>query len=131
MVVIRLSRTGAKKAPFYHLVATDKRSRRDGRFIERLGYFNPMAQGQAIRLELNQERIQYWLEQGAQPSDRVKTLLKEDAMGAEKAQAKRQAKIDKAQAKKQAEIKAKAAAEAKAAKEAEDAEKAEKAEEAK
>ena len=99
MVVIRLSRTGAKKAPFYHLVATDKRSRRDGRFIERLGYFNPMAQGQAIRLELNQERIQYWLEQGAQPSDRVKTLLKEDAMGAEKAQAKRQAKIDKAQEK--------------------------------
>jgi small subunit ribosomal protein S16 len=76
MVVIRLSRTGAKKRPFYHVVVADKRRARDGRFIEQVGYFNPIATGQEIKLTLNAERVQYWLSQGAQPSDRVKTLLK-------------------------------------------------------
>lgn len=77
MVVIRLARGGAKKRPFYHVVATDSRNRRDGRYLERLGYFNPIASGQDVRLHLNRERIKYWLEQGAQPSQRVETLVAE------------------------------------------------------
>ncbi|HSW69840.1 MAG TPA: 30S ribosomal protein S16 [Gammaproteobacteria bacterium] len=75
MVVIRLSRGGAKKRPFYHVVVADKRRARDGRCIERVGYFNPIACGKDIRLHLNNERIQYWISQGAQPSDRVQQLL--------------------------------------------------------
>ncbi len=76
MVVIRLSRGGAKKRPFYHVVVADKRCARDGRCIERIGYFNPIAAGKEIRLQLNNERIQYWISQGAQPSERVQKLLK-------------------------------------------------------
>lgn len=76
MVVIRLSRGGAKKRPFYHIVVSDKRCPRDGRCIERIGYFNPIAAGKDIRLNLNHERAQYWISQGAQPSDRVKQLIK-------------------------------------------------------
>ena len=79
MVTIRLSRGGSKKRPFYHMVVTDSRNRRDGRYIERVGYFNPVARGQDIRLHVEKERVQYWLGQGAQPSDRVGKLLK-DAM---------------------------------------------------
>ena len=78
MVKIRLSRGGAKKKPFYHLVATDSRKRRVSRYIERLGFFNPMATGQEIKLRVNNERIDYWLSVGAQKSDRVTKLLKED-----------------------------------------------------
>ena len=77
MVVIRLARTGAKKRPFYHIVAADKRMPRDGRYIERLGYFNPIAAGKEVKLFLNTERVSYWLSQGAQPSDRVGSLLKQ------------------------------------------------------
>lgn len=76
MVVIRLSRGGAKKRPFYHIVVSDKRCPRDGRCIERIGYFNPIAAGKDIRLNLNHERAQYWISKGAQPSDRVKQLIK-------------------------------------------------------
>ena len=76
MLVIRLSRAGAKKRPYYHIVVADKRSSRDGRFVERLGHFNPIAAGQAVRLTLNLERAQHWLAQGAQPSDRVNQLIK-------------------------------------------------------
>lgn len=76
MVVIRLSRGGAKKRPFYHIVVANKQSKRDGRFIERLGYFDPIATGNAIKLNLNFERAQYWIQKGAQPSDRVKSLIK-------------------------------------------------------
>jgi small subunit ribosomal protein S16 len=76
MVVIRLSRGGAKKRPFYQIVVSDKRSARDGRCIERIGYFNPIAAGQDIRLHLDHERAEYWLSVGAQPSDRVKQLIK-------------------------------------------------------
>lgn len=75
MVKLRLTRGGAKKRPFYHLVATDSRSGRDGRFIERLGYFNPLAKGAEVTLNFNLERVDYWLGAGAQPSDRVKTLI--------------------------------------------------------
>lgn len=132
MVVIRLARGGSKKNPFYHVVATDKRNSRDGRFIERLGYFNPVAHGQAKTLELNQERIDYWISKGAQPSDRVTNILKEfkKTGGDIKAELSRSvlraAQAEQtlaAQAKKLAEEKAKAEEEAKA--EAEAAKKAE------
>ncbi len=78
MVVIRLKRGGAKKRPFYHVVATDKRHRRDGgNYIEQLGYFNPIASGQDLRLQINLERINYWKSVGAQLSERVEALLVE------------------------------------------------------
>lgn len=76
MVVIRLSRGGAKKRPFYHVVVADKQRSRNGRFIEQVGYFNPIAAGKDVRLTLNLERIQDWVSKGAQPSDRVKHLIK-------------------------------------------------------
>jgi small subunit ribosomal protein S16 len=76
MVTIRLSRGGAKKQPFYHIVATDSRSRRDGRYIERLGYYNPVARGNAVTLSVNLERVDYWVGVGAQMSDRVSRVLK-------------------------------------------------------
>lgn len=79
MVTIRLSRGGAKKKPFYHIVVTDSRMPRDGRYIERVGFFNPMAKGQEVRLNVESERVTYWLGQGAQTSDRVGKLLKEAA----------------------------------------------------
>jgi small subunit ribosomal protein S16 len=79
MVTIRLARTGAKKRPFYHIVVTDSRSARGGRFIERIGYFNPVATGGETRLEVNAERANYWLTQGAQASERVGRLIKEQA----------------------------------------------------
>lgn len=87
MVKIRLSRTGAKKRPFYHIVATDGRCRRDGRFIERLGFFNPVARGNEVRLQLDLERVEYWKSQGAQLTDRVADLCKEAARGAASAPA--------------------------------------------
>ena len=77
MVKIRLSRGGAKKKPFYHIVVADSRKSRDGRNIERLGFFNPVARGQEERLRLNLERVDYWTGVGAQVSDRVKTLVSE------------------------------------------------------
>ncbi len=89
MVVIRLSRGGAKKRPFYHVVVADKRRARDGRCIERVGYFNPIAAGKDVRLHLNNARIEYWLSQGAQASDRVQQLMKtaeKDAAGTNAAQ---------------------------------------------
>jgi len=87
MVVIRLSRSGAKKRPFYHIVVADKERARDGRFIERIGYFNPIAAGKEIRLSLDLERATHWIKNGAQPSDRVKHLIKvqNSAAPAEKA----------------------------------------------
>ena len=77
MVVIRMARGGMNKTPYYRVVAADKRDPRDGRFIERLGFFNPVASGKAERLNLNLERIDYWVSQGAQLSDRVRSLVKE------------------------------------------------------
>lgn len=76
MVVIRLSRGGTKKRPFYHIVVADRRRARDGRCIERIGYYNPMAQGKEILLHLEHERATYWISQGAQPSERVNKLIK-------------------------------------------------------
>jgi len=77
MVTIRLSRGGAKKRPFYHVVVTDSRNRRDGRYIERVGFFNPIATGGEVRLNIDVERIQHWIGKGAQTSDRVAKLLKD------------------------------------------------------
>jgi small subunit ribosomal protein S16 len=79
MVTIRLSRGGAKKRPFYHVVVTDSRNSRDGRFIERLGFFNPSAKGQEVKLQLEQERINHWTGMGAQVSQRVASLIKQQA----------------------------------------------------
>ena len=83
MVTIRLARGGAKKKPFYHITVSDSRRARDGRFIERIGFFNPAARGQEERLRLDLDRMAYWQSQGAQVSDRVAELVKE----ARKAQA--------------------------------------------
>ncbi len=76
MVKIRLARAGAKKRPFYHVVATESRSSRDGKFIERLGYYNPNAKGGEQRLVVDQTRVDYWKSQGAQVSERVAYLVK-------------------------------------------------------
>lgn len=76
MVVIRLARGGSKKRPFYHINVADSRSPRDGRFIERVGFFNPVARGQEEAFRVNLERVEYWIEKGAQPSERVSELLK-------------------------------------------------------
>ncbi len=77
MVVIRLSRGGAKKAPFYHVVVADSRQPRDGRFIERLGFYDPSPRGKATGTRINIERIEYWIKQGAKPSPRVAHVIKE------------------------------------------------------
>ena len=75
MVSIRLARSGAKKRPFYHIVATDSRNKRDGVKLERLGYYNPMAAENEVKLQLNRERVDYWLSKGAKPSERVLSLI--------------------------------------------------------
>jgi len=79
MVTIRLARGGQKNRPFYHIVVTDSRNSRDGRYIERLGFFNPIARGNEERLRLDDERIAYWRSVGAQPSERVAKLIKDSA----------------------------------------------------
>jgi small subunit ribosomal protein S16 len=82
MVTIRLSRVGAKKRPFYQVTVTDSRSSRDGRFIERVGFFNPVASGKEERVRLDRERIEYWVNNGARLSDRVAQLLRDSAKAA-------------------------------------------------
>jgi len=77
MVTIRLARHGSKKNPFYHITVADQATKRDGRFVERLGFYNPVAKGQAEGLRLDLERLDYWLSVGAQPSDVVKKLAKQ------------------------------------------------------
>ena len=79
MVVIRLARGGAKDSPFYHIVVTDSRNSRDGRYIERVGFFNPMARGQEEKLRIDLERVEHWKSKGAQPSERVAKLIKQAA----------------------------------------------------
>lgn len=82
MVTIRLARGGSKKRPFYHLTVTDSRQARDGRFIERVGFFNPIARGQEERLRVDNERVDYWVSQGAQLSERVASLVKQSKKAA-------------------------------------------------
>ena len=76
MVVIRLTRAGTKSQPFYHVVATDSRSRRDGRYIERLGYYNPVARGAEVPLQIAADRLSHWTGVGAQVSPTVQRLVK-------------------------------------------------------
>ena len=76
MIVVRLARGGSKKRPFYHIHVADKREPRDGKYIERLGFFNPLARGGEEQMRLDTERLEYWLGQGAKMSDRVKSLAK-------------------------------------------------------
>ncbi len=85
MVTIRLSRGGAKDRPFYHVVVTDSRNPRDGRYIERLGFFNPIARGAEEKLRLDLERIEHWTSKGAQPSERVAKLIKQATKAASEA----------------------------------------------
>ena len=79
MVKIRLARAGAKKRPFFHLVVTDERSSRDGRFIERVGFFNPIATGGEERLRVEHARVEHWVGQGAQPTERARALIRQHA----------------------------------------------------
>ena len=79
MVVIRLARGGAKKRPFYSMVVTDSRNCRDGRFVERIGFYNPVASGAAETLRIAADRLAYWLEQGAQLSPTAARLVKQNA----------------------------------------------------
>ncbi len=80
MVTIRLSRVGAKKRPYYHIVVTDSRNKRDGRSIERVGFFNPVAVGNEQKLNIDTSRVDYWVANGAKPSERVAKLLKDYAV---------------------------------------------------
>ena len=100
MVIIRLARSGAKKNPYYFITVADERRPRDGKFIERLGFFNPSASGQEERLRLDLDKLNEWVSKGAQVSDRVQTLVKEANLSPEELQAKLDAKKAKADAKK-------------------------------
>lgn len=82
MVTIRLSRGGSKNRPFYQIVVTDSRNSRDGRYIERIGFFNPLARGNEERLRLDNERVVHWKANGAQPSERVAQLIKDSLKAA-------------------------------------------------
>ena len=82
MVVIRLARGGSKKRPFYNIVATDRRNRRDGRFIERVGFYNPVANEKQERVRLDTERLNHWIAQGAQLNESVAKLVKEQQAAA-------------------------------------------------
>ncbi|MBX3706514.1 MAG: 30S ribosomal protein S16 [Pseudomonadales bacterium] len=75
MVTIRLARHGSKKNPFYHITVAERSAGRDGRFVERLGFYNPVAKGKEEELRVNLERVQYWISVGAQPTDKVKRLV--------------------------------------------------------
>ena len=79
MVVIRLARGGAKKRPFYNMVVADSRTRRDGRFVERVGFYNPVAAGAEEALRVSMDRLKYWQEQGAQLSPTVARLVNQYA----------------------------------------------------
>jgi len=81
MLSIRLQRSGAKKQPFFHLVVTGTRSPRDGRFIERLGYLNPVARGSDVRMKVDVERVDAWLAHGAQPSERARSMIEKARKG--------------------------------------------------
>ena len=126
MVTIRLARGGAKRRPFYGIMVADSRRSPRGRFIERVGFFNPRAVGGEERLRVDTDRVEYWISQGAQPSDRVSALLKQFAKGPEALEAEKAKRENAIAAKKEAAakaeadaVKAKEAAEAEAKKAAE------------
>jgi small subunit ribosomal protein S16 len=124
MVVVRLAKSGAKKNPYYFITVADSRKPRDGAFIERLGFFNPSAKGSEERMRFNVDRLDHWISQGAQLSDKVKELAKDARLSPDDLQAKLDAKKDRRVQKKEAikaqkiaelEAKAKEAAEEEAA----------------
>ena len=128
MVVVRLAKSGAKKNPYYFITVADSRKPRDGAFIERLGFFNPSAKGSEERMRFNVDRLDHWISQGAQLSDKVKELAKDARLSPDDLQAKLDAKKDRRVQKKEAikaqkiaelEAKAKEAAEEEAAAEEE------------
>jgi small subunit ribosomal protein S16 len=82
MVTIRLARGGAKKRPFYHIVVTDSRAKRDGRYLERIGFFNPIATGQEQKLRVDMDRVRFWTERGAKLSARVNSLVRQTGKAA-------------------------------------------------
>ena len=102
MVIIRLARSGAKKNPYYFITVADERRPRDGAFIERLGFFNPMAKGQEERLRLDLDKLNEWVSKGAQVSNRVNSLVREAKLTPEELEAKIAAKKAKAASKKAA-----------------------------
>ena len=108
MVTIRLARGGAKKRPFYGIMVADSRRSPRGRFIERVGFFNPRAVGAEDRLRIDSERVEYWISKGAQPSDRVASLLKQFAKGPEALEAEKAKLVAATEAKKAAADKAEA-----------------------
>ncbi len=85
MVTIRLARAGAKRRPFYHVIVADRRAPRDGRFIERIGYYNPIATGTEVPVRIDTERVRHWRDNGAQTSAAVARLLKAQARDAARA----------------------------------------------
>ena len=110
MVVVRLAKSGAKKNPYYFITVADSRKPRDGAFIERLGFFNPSAKGSEERMRFNVDRLDHWISQGAQLSDKVKELAKDARLSPDDLQAKLDAKKDRRTQKKEA-IKAQKVAE--------------------
>ena len=118
MVVIRLSRSGSKQKPYYNVVVQDSHKRRDGRFIERIGFYNPMANDGAETLRLNLERITFWQSKGAQLSDTVGRIVKLNAKGADGLTAMKKKDQAKADAKKAKKLAAASAAAEEAAAEA-------------
>ena len=121
MIAIRMTRHGAKKRPFFHIVVADSRSPRDGRFIEKLGTYNPLLpRDHAQRLTLDKERIAHWLKVGAQPSDRAAKFLSQAELMKPR-ERREQTKKSQPRAKAQERMKAEAAAAAAAAPAAEEA----------
>ena len=110
MVVVRLAKSGAKKNPYYFITVADSRKPRDGAFIERLGFFNPSAKGSEERMRFNIERLDHWIGQGAQLSNKVKELAKDARLSPDELQEKLERKKEKRDKKKEA-IKAKKVAE--------------------
>ena len=101
MVVIRLSRAGAKKRPFYHICVSDRRNKRDGKFIERIGFYNPIAKPTEEKIRFDDERYDHWLSVGAKPSDTVLMLLKRSKMSDEEINKIEEKKVEQLLRKKQ------------------------------
>ena len=118
MVKIRLARAGAKKRPFFHITVADSRRARDGKFIERVGFYNPIAKGKEVELEINLERIDYWVSKGAEVSDRVSNLIKQNSETPEQTEARIAKKEKKREAKRARKAVAEAPAEETPAEEA-------------
>jgi small subunit ribosomal protein S16 len=104
MVVIRLSRAGAKKRPFYHICVSDRRNKRDGRFIERIGFYNPIAKDSEEKIRFDQERYDHWTSVGAIPTDTVLMLMKRSKMTEEEIQKLEDKKVARHEKKKQEKI---------------------------